>query len=136
MLEALCPVDRARWKGLAMHLLSSLRDPLALLLALQGSTGVGAPPMPPAPPIPLVAPLPSAASMSVLAASCMSCHGPDGKSSTAIPSIAGQHESRLLARLQAFKADAAPEATIMTRLIKGYDEAQMRALARWFAEVK
>jgi len=129
MLEALCPVDRARWKGLAMHLLSSLRDPLALLLALQGSTGVGAPPMPPAP-------LPSAASMSVLAASCMSCHGPDGKSSTAIPSIAGQPESRLLARLQAFKADAVPEATIMTRLIKGYDEAQMRALARWFAEVK
>lgn len=114
-----------------MHLLSSLRDPLALLLALQGSAGVGAPPLEPP-----VTPPPSAATVAVLAASCVSCHGPDGKSSTTIPSIAGQPESRLLARLQAFKADAAPEATIMTRLVKGYDEAQIQALARWFAQVK
>ncbi|MNV54543.1 Cytochrome subunit of sulfide dehydrogenase [compost metagenome] len=125
-----------------MHLLNSLRDPLSLLLALQGATGVGPPPILPKPPmsamslIPDKAPPPSAATVAALAASCVSCHGPDGKSSTAIPSIAGQPESRLLARLQAFKADAAPEATIMTRLIKGYDEAQIQAMARWFAQVK
>ena len=114
-----------------MHLLSSLRDSFTLLLALQSSSGVGAPSLEPP-----VTPPPSAATVAVLAASCVSCHGPDGRSSTAIPSIAGQPESRLLARLQSFKAAAAPEATIMTRLIKGYDEAQIQALARWFAEVK
>ncbi len=112
-----------------MHLLSSLRHPLALLLAMQNTAGSGAPPVVPQPPQ-------SSATVAVLAASCVSCHGPDGRSVTVIPSIAGQSEKRLLERLQAFKAGTAPDATIMTRLIKGYDDAQIRALARWFSEVK
>lgn len=114
-----------------MDLLSSLRHPLALLLAMQGTAGMGTPPV-----VADLAPPPSAATVAVLVASCTNCHGPDGKSSTAIPSIAGQPESRLLQRLQAFKAGTAPEATIMTRLIKGYEDAEIKALARWFAQVK
>lgn len=113
-----------------MHLLSSLRHPLAMLLAMQGTTGIGAPPV-----APQLQPPPSA-TLTVLAASCASCHGPDGRSTTVIPSIAGQSEQRLIERLQAFKAGTAPDATIMTRLIKGYDDTQIKALARWFSEVK
>lgn len=109
-----------------MYLLSSLRPPLALLLALQGTAGSGAPP---------AAAPPSPATLAVLVASCASCHGPDGRSSTSIPSLAGQPESRLLQRMQAFKAGTAPDATIMTRLLKGYDDAQIKALAQWFAQV-
>lgn len=112
-----------------MHLLSSLRHPLALVFAMQGAPGNGAPPAAPLPE-------PSAATVAVMAAGCFSCHGPDGRSTTVIPSLAGQSEQRLLQRLQAFKSGTAPDANIMTRLIKGYDEAQIQALARWFAQVK
>lgn len=74
-------------------------------------------------------------SVSVLAGTCVNCHGSNGKSTTAIPSLAGQPASRLLERMQAFKAGTAPDATVMTRLMKGYDAQQIQALAQWFSEV-
>ena len=40
----------------------------------------------------------------------------------------------LLQRLQAFRTGQAPDATVMTRLMKGYDDAQVEALAHWFAD--
>lgn len=75
-------------------------------------------------------------SVSVLAGTCVNCHGPNGKSSTAIPSLAGQSQERLLARMQAFKAGTAADATVMTRLMKGYDAQQIKALAQWFSEAQ
>lgn len=72
--------------------------------------------------------------VALLAGSCMSCHGPHGRSHTAMPAIAGLPESRLRERLLAFRNGTAPDATIMTRLMKGYDEQQIAALARWFAQ--
>lgn len=69
----------------------------------------------------------------VLAATCANCHGPDGRSPGVIPSLRGQSAERLLQRMQAFKAGQAADATVMARLMKGYDEAQLQALARWFA---
>ncbi len=69
----------------------------------------------------------------VLAGPCASCHGPDGQSPGAIPSLAGLTQDRLLARMTAFR-DGTAEATVMTRLMKGYDQEQIAALARWFAE--
>jgi cytochrome c553 len=75
----------------------------------------------------------SASSVAVLAGGCANCHGPDGLSSSAIPSLRGQDEARLRARMQDFRAGRAGDATVMTRLMKAYDEAQIVALARWFA---
>ena len=75
------------------------------------------------------------AAMQVLAAPCANCHGPDGHSPGAIPSISGLPEADAVERMLAFRNDADPGATIMPRLMKGYDEAQIRALARWFAEI-
>ncbi len=75
-------------------------------------------------------------SISVLADTCVNCHGPGGKSSTAIPSLAGQPPGRLLERLQAFKAGTVPDTTVMTRLMKGYDAQQIKALAQWFSEIQ
>lgn len=72
-------------------------------------------------------------SVAVLAGACVSCHGPGGRSQTAIPGFAGQREGLLRAQLLSFKEGTAPDATIMTRLMRGYDEAQIAALARWFA---
>ena len=95
----------------------------------------------------LAAPLPSLANSSapaastlraqdvaVLAASCANCHGPDGRSTGGIPTLRGLPEAHLLQRLQAFKAGTAKDATVMTRLAKGYDDEQLKALAQWFSK--
>ena len=89
----------------------------------------------------LAAPLPSLATtplrtqdVAVLASSCANCHGPDGRSTGGIPTLRGLPEAYLLQRLQAFKAGTAPDATVMTRLAKGYDDEQLKALAQWFSK--
>ena len=71
---------------------------------------------------------------SVLAGTCLNCHGPEGRSAGAIPSLRGHTAGYLLQRLQAFRTGQAPDATVMTRLMKGYDDAQVEALAHWFAD--
>ena len=70
---------------------------------------------------------------SVLAGTCVNCHGPEGRSSGAIPSVRGHTADYLLHRLRAFRAGQAADATVMTRLMKGYDDAQIEVLAQWFA---
>ena len=72
--------------------------------------------------------------VAVLAASCANCHGPDGRSTGGIPTLRGLPEAHLLQRLQAFKAGAAKDATVMTRLAKCYDDEQLKALAQWFSK--
>lgn len=72
----------------------------------------------------------------VLAGPCASCHGPDGRSPGSIPAIAGLPAEDLQAKLVAFKEGSAPSATVMTRLMKGYDDAQIAALARYFSEIE
>ena len=74
------------------------------------------------------------AAAQVLAGPCAGCHGPDGHSPGAMPSIAGRPEAELLARMTSVR-DGTADATVMTRLMKGYDEAQIATLAHWFAEV-
>lgn len=70
----------------------------------------------------------------VLAAPCASCHGPDGRSPGSIPSIAGIPYRVLAAQLSAFKANEVPDTTIMNRLARGYSDAQLDLLARWYSE--
>lgn len=103
----------------------SLWRPCALLLSVLPAAALAGPADEPA-----LAP----ATVAVIAATCVGCHGPGGHSATVIPSIAGLPESQLRARLLAFRNGTAPDATIMTRLMKGYDEPQIAALARWFAQ--
>ncbi|MBW7852434.1 MAG: c-type cytochrome [Rhodospirillales bacterium] len=68
----------------------------------------------------------------VLAGSCANCHGTDGHSPGAIPSLAGKKEEDLLKALTAFKQGKA-KVTVMTRLAKGYTDEQLAALAHYFA---
>ncbi len=77
---------------------------------------------------------PSVQDISVIAGTCANCHGPDGKSTGVIPQLRGVNEQHLLTRMQAFKAGSATDATVMTRLMKGYDDAQIQALAQWFSK--
>jgi cytochrome c553 len=77
------------------------------------------------------------ADVAVLASSCANCHGTDGRSPGAIPSIAGRPETVLRGQLKAFKADTAPAGTtIMPRLVKGYGDEQLDALATYFSKME
>ncbi|GAB2738622.1 hypothetical protein GCM10027019_18280 [Melaminivora jejuensis] len=76
---------------------------------------------------------PGALDTAVLAGTCFNCHGPDGRSAGALPSLQGRSPAELRQRLHAFQRGQAPDATVMTRLMKGYDDAQIEALAQWFA---
>jgi cytochrome subunit of sulfide dehydrogenase len=68
-----------------------------------------------------------------LAATCTGCHGTNGAGTgDALPSLAGQPKDALLAALKAFKSGSRP-ATVMTQLAKGYDDAQLEAIAGFFA---
>ncbi len=70
-----------------------------------------------------------------LAQSCASCHGSEGRGGGAIPAIAGQEASILEARMHELAA-ADADATIMPRLLRAYDDAEIAALARYFSQVK
>ena len=71
--------------------------------------------------------------VAALAASCANCHGPDGRSSTEIPSLRGSQAAHLKQRMLDFKTGKAADATVMTRLMKAYADDEIHALADWFA---
>lgn len=73
-------------------------------------------------------------STDLLAEGCASCHGPEGQSPGAIPPIAGIPREVLADRLAAFKAGTDPDATIMTRIVAGYSQDALAALARYYAQ--
>ena len=73
---------------------------------------------------------------SLLAGACANCHGTDGRSPGAIPSIAGKPFAVLNAQLAAYKAGEDRDATVMTRLALGYTDEELEALARHFSEIE
>ena len=78
---------------------------------------------------------PSTARVQLIAQSCAACHGTAGAQQTQIPAIAGTPASILEMQLLAFREDAMPGATVMPRLAKGYTEAELSALAAYFADI-
>lgn len=72
--------------------------------------------------------------MRSLAATCAACHGTDGRSTAddAVPGLAGRPAEELVRLLQAFKSGTRA-GTVMPQLAKGYDDAQIDLLARYFA---
>ncbi len=74
----------------------------------------------------------------VLAMSCLNCHGPAGKSPGDIPSIAGKSADFLKNALVDFREGkrSGTASTVMTRLAKGYSDAEIEALAKYIATLK
>jgi len=70
-----------------------------------------------------------------LAASCANCHGTNGASQGAVPSLAGAAKADLVAKMQEFKSGKRP-GTIMPQLAKGYSDEQIETVAVWFAAQK
>jgi cytochrome c553 len=71
-----------------------------------------------------------------LAASCAICHGTDGRAVTkdVIP-LAGLPREHIATQMRAFRDGQRP-ATVMHQIAKGYTDAQIDAIAGWFAAQK
>jgi cytochrome subunit of sulfide dehydrogenase len=71
-----------------------------------------------------------------LAAGCAICHGTEGKAVTQnmIP-LAGLPRDHIATQMRAFRDGQRP-ATVMHQIAKGYTDAQIDAMAAWFAGQK
>lgn len=67
-----------------------------------------------------------------LANACATCHGPDGRSRGAIPSIHSLSKESLLIALRAFQTGQR-QGTVMNRIVKGLDDEDMEAVAAYLA---
>jgi cytochrome c553 len=67
-----------------------------------------------------------------LAHACVTCHGPEGRSQGAIPSLPPLSSADIITALQAFRAETRPS-TVMHRIAKGLDDADITAVAAYFA---
>lgn len=75
--------------------------------------------------------------LSALAATCANCHGTQGRAveGASVPGLAGMPAGYLVEQMKAFKAGTRP-ATVMHQLAKGYNDAQIEAIAGYFAAQK
>lgn len=71
----------------------------------------------------------------VLASSCLSCHGPDGKSKSAMPSLAGLDKAYFVEQMKAFKSGKRP-ASVMHRHAQGYTDQEFEKMGEYFAALK
>jgi len=69
-----------------------------------------------------------------LAAGCAICHGPAGHPApgSQLGPLAGRSARDIVEAMSAFKMGQRP-ATVMHQISKGYSEAEIEAMARWFA---
>jgi cytochrome subunit of sulfide dehydrogenase len=67
-----------------------------------------------------------------LAYTCVTCHGPDGRSQGAIPSLTTLSSADIMTALRAFRAETRPS-TVMHRIARGLDDAAITAVATYFA---
>jgi cytochrome c553 len=72
-----------------------------------------------------------------LAAGCAICHGTLGKPAPGAPLIplAGLPQDHIATQMRAFRDGKRP-ATVMHQIAKGYTDAQIDAMAAWFAAQK
>lgn len=70
-----------------------------------------------------------------MAANCAYCHGPDGKSRGAIPSLAGLEAKYFVDQMKAFRDGSRP-ATVMQKHANGYTDAELDVMGKWFESHK
>jgi cytochrome c553 len=69
-----------------------------------------------------------------LAAQCAQCHGTEGRAlpGAEMPGLAGMPASSFVEQMKAFRAGSRPS-SVMQQLAKGFNDAQVDQLARYFA---
>jgi len=89
----------------------------------------------PAPPPPsFAAPNLTERGARALAMNCAMCHGTEGRTvdGSNVPALAGRSAADLVSQMKAFK-EGARQATIMHQIAKGYNDAEIGAMADYFA---
>jgi sulfide dehydrogenase cytochrome subunit len=71
----------------------------------------------------------------ILASTCFSCHGTDGKSMGSIPAINGIPAESLRRTLHEFRAGQRP-ATVMDRHAKAYSDEEIASMADYLSRIK
>ena len=109
------------------------------MLAVAGVVATACTPTPSAPAKPATATPPqmvekpvTAAAAANMAANCFACHGPNGVSPGAIPSLATLTNINISEMLKAFKNGHRPS-TVMGRHAKGYTNTEIDAIAIYIA---
>ena len=69
------------------------------------------------------------------AASCSGCHPASTRVTSPVPRLAGLDQGAIVRALQEFRSGARP-ATIMDRIAKGLTDAEIEAIAAWYAAQK
>jgi cytochrome subunit of sulfide dehydrogenase len=67
-----------------------------------------------------------------LAAACAICHGTDGRSAGGAETLAGAPKDDFVRKMNEFRSGAKP-ATVMHQIAKGYTDAEIAAMADYFA---
>ncbi len=70
----------------------------------------------------------------LIAANCFNCHGFEGESVGVIDGLQEMTSKGLIKRMKEFRSGAKPS-TIMSRIAKGYTDAELEAVARYFANL-
>jgi sulfide dehydrogenase cytochrome subunit len=69
------------------------------------------------------------------ASSCSGCHAASKQVDTPVPPLIGGSAADIIAQMQAFKTGQKP-ATVMDRIAKGFTDAEIQAIADWYAQQK
>jgi cytochrome subunit of sulfide dehydrogenase len=69
------------------------------------------------------------------ASSCSGCHAANAGVDTAVPRLAGRKAADIVVQMQAFK-NGQKQATVMDRIARGLTEAEVEAIAAWYAQQK
>ena len=69
------------------------------------------------------------------ASSCSGCHAANPSVDTAVPRLVGRQAADIVAQMQAFKTGQKPS-TVMDRIAKGLTDAEVEAIAAWYAQQK
>jgi sulfide dehydrogenase cytochrome subunit len=67
------------------------------------------------------------------AASCTGCHPANVGVQSPVPPLAGKSAAEIVAQVQAFRTGERP-ATVMGRIAKGFSDAEVQAIAAWYAQ--
>jgi sulfide dehydrogenase cytochrome subunit len=69
------------------------------------------------------------------ASSCSGCHAARPGVDSAVPRLAGRVAGDIAAQMQAFKSGQRPS-TVMGRIARGLSDAEVEAIAAWYAQQK
>src|SRR5258708_5780564 len=64
------------------------------------------------------------------ASSCSGCHAPSASGAVTVPPLGGRPAAETASLMREFKSGARP-ATVMGRIAKGFDDAEIDAIAQW-----